>query len=534
MGHQIRQFARKVRTVSTGLYLSVCLALGSLPSSVTDFGSASVNGSGNNLTVSFSLSGVTAKPTSLIGGVDFTTGALSCNTNFTACSAVVTFLPRTPGLKQDALQLKASNGTVVASAFLHGIGTAPLLGLLPATISTLAGNGRWNYVNGAATAASFRGPQGLAVDLHGNVFIADSINQVVRKFSLATGVVSTVAGNGNPGFSGDGGAALSATLNTPTAVAIDAAGNIFIADQGNALVRRVDAVSSFITTIAGGGNILSDGVQATAAALSGPNNIAVDINGDVYIADSFHNLVRKVKAATGVISTFAGGGSAAGSDGVGDGGPATAAQLTNPTGLAFDSAGNLYIADTGHSMVRMVSSTTGEITAVAGTGAYGNSGDGSLAVNATLGSPTGIRLDAAGSIYIADSGMQQVRLVDSSNGVIATLAGNGTGAYSGDGSYSTSASLNAPQRCCSGLLRQHPDCRFCEQCHSQSHSDTADLEFSIYPCDADQLAGRCHTRQLWQCKFDAVRADSHGTVSAESIRRSRLYRRYSACARRQL
>ena len=170
----------------------------------------------------------------------------------------------------------------------------------------------------------------------------------------------------------------------------------------------------------------------------------VDVAGNLYISDSFHNLVRKVTVATGLITTVAGGGTSSGADGYGDGDSATAAGLNNPNGLALDSAGNLYIADTGDCMIRRVTASTAVITAVAGTGASGYLGDGGLATSANLHSPTGIRIDAGGNLYIADAGANVIRFVNESSNIISTIAGNAAASHSGDGGVADSASLNSP------------------------------------------------------------------------------------------
>jgi hypothetical protein len=188
--------------------------MAAVPSLVQSFGSATVNGNGIASSVVFSLTGVSSIPSATIGGVDFTSGSLSCSQTYSICTALVTFLPRSAGLKQDALSLKTSSGTLIASAYLNGIGTGPALRAFPAGISTLAGNGNWNYVNGSATTASFRNPQGVAVDLAGDVYVADSVNQVVRKITAGTAVVSTIAGTGASGYSGDGGLATISSLRT--------------------------------------------------------------------------------------------------------------------------------------------------------------------------------------------------------------------------------------------------------------------------------------------------------------------------------
>ncbi len=425
-----------------GLWLVALLADGSAPSLVQDFGSAAVNGSGNQISLSFSLKNVVATPKILIGGIDFSTGSLTCNNSLSTCSAAVTFAPRSAGLKQDALVLTDGKGNVLASASLHGMGVAPSLRVLPATISTYAGSGSWGYFDGQATFATFRNPQGLTMDLAGNVFVADSLNQVIRKVS-PSGLVSTIAGTGSAGYSGDGGLATNATLNTPTGITMDAAGDLFIADQGNSLIRRVDAVSGLITTVAGGGNSTANGVTATSAELSGPNAVAVDTAGNLFIADTFHNLVREVAASTGLMTTVAGGGTQSLPD-FGNGGKATSAQLDNPAGIALDSTGAVYISDTGHSMVRRVDPASGIITQVAGTGVYGSSGDGGPARSALLASPQGLRLDANNNLYIADMGADLVRFVNSATGQISTIVGNGTQGRSGDGGVAASAALSSP------------------------------------------------------------------------------------------
>jgi hypothetical protein len=441
---KIPRWLRLARCVYLGLSVLSGLSYAAAPSLVQNLGSATVNGSATSATINFTLSGLTTTPTESIGGIDFTSSALSCNAGNTTCSATITFAPQFAGLRQDALILKDGSGNLVAAAFLYGIGTGPALAAFPATISTLAGNGSLGYVNGAAAAASFRNPQGLAVDLRGDIYVADSLNQVIRKIAAGTQIVSTFAGTGASGYSGDGGPALAATLNSPTGVAVDAAGNLFIADQGNYLVRRVDAVSGIITTVAGGGGSVANGVPATAAALSGPNDVAVDTAANLYIADSYHNLVRMVTVATGLINTIAGGGIATGNDGLGDGGLATAAQLSNPTGLTLDGSGNLFIADTGHRMIRRVDAVSGIITVVAGNGSDGTLGDGGFAIDAQLGSPTGVRADAAGNLYLADFAEHTIRFVSAESGIISSLAGNGAAAYTGDGGIATSASLNSP------------------------------------------------------------------------------------------
>ena len=292
---------------------------------------------------------------------------------------------------------------------------------------------------GPATSASLNFPSGLAVDGSGNLYISDSFNYRVRRVDAATGVITTVAGDGIRGFSGDGGPATSASLNVPWGVAVDTSGNVYIADRDNHRVRRVDAATGVITTVAGG--FVGDGGPATSSSLNSPAGIALDASGNLYIADSAHHRVRLVDGATGTITTVAGTTSTGFS---GDGGPATTANLNSPQGVAVDGSGNLYISDTFNHRVRRVDAATGVITTVAGDGASGFSGDGGTATSASLKFPRGLAVDAAGNLLIADEN-HRVRRVDASSGIITTVAGNGTSGFSDDGGPATSASLNLPR-----------------------------------------------------------------------------------------
>src|SRR5271157_3160449 len=303
------------------------------------------------------------------------------------------------------------------------------------TIATVGGNGVFSYSGdgGPATSGSLNSPMGVALDSAGNLYIADSANNRVRKVS--GGTITTVAGSGTLGFAGDGGPATSASLWGPSAVAVDSAGNLYIADYGNNRIRKVTAGT--ITTVAGNGygGYSGDGGPATSALLYGPEGLALDSAGNLYIADTYNNRIRRVSGGT--ITTVAGNGNQGSS---GDGGPATSASLTLPSGVAVDSAANLYIADAGNGRVRKVS--WGTITTVAGNGALAFSGDGGPATSASLYTPEGVALDSAGNLYIADLGHNRIRRV--SGGTITTAAGNGNQSFSGDGGPATSASLNRP------------------------------------------------------------------------------------------
>ena len=281
----------------------------------------------------------------------------------------------------------------------------------------------------------------------GNVYIADSNSARVRKVSPG-GTISTFAGTGTPGFSGDGGPATSAKLAFPGGVAVDGKGNVYIAEGGR--VRKVSRGGT-ITTIAGTGKLggsSGNGGPATKARLDAPDGVAVDGQGNVYIVESnpqhdgdpVSGIVRKVNRR-GTITRFAGTGR--GGLGLsGDGGPATSAQLRYVEGVAVDGQGNVYIADRGSARVRKVS-RGGTITTIAGTGDYGFSGDGGPATSARLDSPHGVAVDGKGNLYIADLGNQRVRKV-SRGGTITTIAGTGNYGFSGDGGPATSARLYNP------------------------------------------------------------------------------------------
>ena len=280
-------------------------------------------------------------------------------------------------------------------------------------------------------------------DLYTTGAIEDDGGVRVRKFEAATGLITTVAGTGEYGYSGDGGPATQARLSFPFDLAIDGAGNLYIADRANERVRKVEAATGLITTVAGTGEwgYSGDGGAATEANLAFPLGLAVDGSGNLYIADSDNSRVRKVEAATGLITTVAGTGEWGYS---GDGGAATEANLAFPLGLAVDGSGNLYIADSDNSRVRKVEAATGLITTVAGTGEWGYSGDGGPAIQAQLSFPVDLAIDGSGSLYIADQYNHRVRKVEATTGLITTVAGTGAEGYNGDGGPATQAQLGLP------------------------------------------------------------------------------------------
>jgi sugar lactone lactonase YvrE len=313
------------------------------------------------------------------------------------------------------------------------------------TITTVAGNGAQSYSGdgGPATSAALNLPRGVAIDAAGNLYVADASNHRIRRVAAGTGIITTVAGGAGYGYSDDGGPATGASLFYPHDVAVDSAGNLYIADIENSRVRRVDGTTGVITTVAGTGSAgySGDGGMATAARLNAPEGVAVDRNGHVYIADMVEQRVRRVDLQTGMITTVAGNGTAGY---CGDGGPATSANLWGAVALAVGTDGSLYIGDSANHRVRRVDPTTGAITTIAGNGIAGFSGDGGPATSASLMGPHGVAVDPTGGLYIADNGNGRVRRVDLQTGVIATIAGNGVGGYVGDGGPATDASFQGP------------------------------------------------------------------------------------------
>ena len=320
-------------------------------------------------------------------------------------------------------------------------------------ISTVAG-GDGGFISsgdgGPATAAELNATA-VAVDPAGNLYIADECNGTIRKVTATTGIISTVAGNNAIVTAGMADRRSAPNSTDLIGVAVDAAGNLYIADTANSLIRAVAPGTGVIRTVAGhyapyGPINLTDGIPAAQSSLALPSGIALDSSGNLYIADSQECRVRKVAAATGTITTIAGGATNAGgfpNGNTGDGGPATSAQLNGPSGVAVDAAGNVFIADTYNMVIRGVSAATGMINRIAG-GSVGYVGDGGPAILAGLKMPTGVALDSAGNLYIADQGNNAVRKVTAATSIITTIAGNGVAGYSGDGGPAARAQLNQP------------------------------------------------------------------------------------------
>ena len=371
-----------------------------------------------NVTVTAQAAGTVAKVEVLtlgVTGLDFAkgAGALTCeNANLAAgatCLESVTFTPAAPGLRIGAVVLLDSNSNVLGTTYIYGTGQGGLGVLVPGNVLGVAGNGTYHgpVLDGnLAPLASLDQPTSVTLDGAGNMYIADSGHDRIRKVTASTGIISTIADSGGlPGYSGDNGPATGATLSTPSGVALDGAGNLYIADTGNNVVRKIAASTGIITTVAGNGapgspaNV-GDGGPATSAELNQPEGVTVDASGNLYIADTFNHRIRRVDAVSGIITTVAGNGTTDPVTGVGgysgDGGPATGAELNEPYAVAFDANGNMYIPDSLNNRVRMVTAASGIVTATCAC-------------------------------------------------KISTFAGNGTSGYGGDGGAAISATLFSPE-----------------------------------------------------------------------------------------
>jgi len=349
-------------------------------------------------------------------------------------------------LDENGAPLASGQKRIISNGIVGGATRSIQVHISPGMITAYAGTGTAGFQGdgGAASAARLSNPEGVSAAANGDLYIADTGNDVIRKVNVLTGVISTVAGTGSSGYAGDGGQATAAKLRAPEDVFIAADGDLYIADTGNHAVRKVSAATGVITTVAGSGPAGSsgDGGPATSAKLHSPSGIAVAANGNLYFGDTANDKIRMVTAATGIITTFAGTGTAGY---LGDGGAATSARLRSPEGVALAANGDLYIADTGNHAIRRVSAATGNISTYAGTGTAGFLGDGGAATSARLSSPQEISFNSAGDLFIADSGNNRIRRVQAASGTITTIAGTGTAGGTGDGGPATTARLNSPR-----------------------------------------------------------------------------------------
>ena len=366
------------------------------------------------------------------------------------CTVSVSFAPKYPGPRLGAVVLIADDGHVMATQYLSGFGTGALSVMVPGQINTVAGDGC--LTDGScpssggtlATQSALKLPLGETTDATGILYVSDTGGNRIRKVDLAGNITTIANSSGVAGLSGDGGSAVFAEINQPSAIAVDGAGNIIFADTGNNAIRKIDGVTGKISTIAGNlgsAGYSGDGNPAVSALLSSPQGLAIDSTGNLYIADTGNDCIREVSLSTQLIKTVAGNGSAGFS---GDGGAAVSAQFDQPWGIAVDANGNLYVADFGNNRIRKIDIATGTVTTIAGNGNSSFSGDGGAATAATLNGPAGVAVDNAGNLYIADSENNAVRKVNGTSGLITTVAGNGTALFGGDGFSATLAGLYKP------------------------------------------------------------------------------------------
>jgi hypothetical protein len=315
-------------------------------------------------------------------------------------------------------------------------------------ITTWTGNstGAYSGDGGLADLAQVSHPYGIYYGNTGNFYIADQGNYAIRKINASTGIITTIAGNGTPGYSGDAGAATLAQLGSLYGIYMDTANNIYLTDGTNSVVREINAITGIITTIAGNGTTgySGDGGAATNAALGQPEGLCI-VSNNLYITDHQENCIRKVNMTSGVITTIAGNGSAGYT---GDGGPASSCTVFFPSALCADSMGDLIFADEQNSVIRKISSATGIISTICGNNIYGFSGNGGPATNASLGYVQGICLDQYGNIYITDA-YGSCRKITVSTGTINIVAGSETiDGFGGDGGAATAGLLNDPTGVC--------------------------------------------------------------------------------------
>lgn len=300
-------------------------------------------------------------------------------------------------------------------------------------IQTFVGTGEKGYTGdgGPAASALLSEPFMCAFDAQGNLFLAEATNHCVRKVDKATGIITTVAGTGSEGYSGDGGPATKATFNQPYSLQIDGNGDIYIVDRLNSVIRKVDGVTGIITTVAGTGvaGYGGDGGPGTAAQLKEPNDCFLDGLGGLLIADIQDQRIRRLNLSNGIINTFAGNGQ---KERTGDGGPAIEAGILGARAVCNDGQGNTYISEREGNGVRKIDST-GRMSTIAGTGEGGYTGDGGPALTSTWGAPKALRCDQQGNILVVDTENHAIRKIDVSTGIVTTVAGGHKGEEGDDG-----------------------------------------------------------------------------------------------------
>jgi hypothetical protein len=389
----------------------------------------------------------------------------------TACVVAFTFTPAYPGRRFGAILVEDSSGNILDRAFVSGLGLGPVLQFQPGITSTIAGSGVTCAGSscgsgGAASSIKLRDSNSIVLDAAGNTYIADIGSSVIWKIT-PSGAATIIAGQENSvctsptSACGDNGPATSAQLNSPSKLAIDGAGNLYISDKGDNRIRVVNLNSGVISAFAGTGAVCStpsgacgDGGAASSAYLTSPDGLDFDAIGNVYIGDTNDYKIRKVNMSNGVISTIAGTGVQCAGGTCGDGGQATVAQLDYPNELHIDAVGNMYIPDSTMNRVRKINMTTGIISNVAGSGTACSTptaacGDGGQATSAQMGPVWGIALDPASNLYITDYNDNKIRFVNATSGIINTVIGTGSSCASptgtcGDGSTGTAANIGGP------------------------------------------------------------------------------------------
>lgn len=443
-----------------------------------------------------------------------TCGAGASVTSGGSCTFTVQFKPTGVGARRGAVVLADGSGVVLGSKELFGRGVGPLAVMIPAKIDTVAGNGTWLYrslyENEPATSSPLFLPAGVAVDAQGNVFISDSSNNRIRRVDGTTKLIVTIAGDGNPGFARDGFPATVAQISNPAGLVLNGAGDLYIADSGNHAVRKLEAATGKLVTVAGQlgtPGFSGDGQAANLSTLNSPESVALDADGNLYIADMGNDVIRRIDAATGKISTFAGKPGIAGY--AGDGGAATDANLNMPWGVATDEQGNLYIADLGNSMIRKVTGTT--ISTIAGTGhAEYDPTLGLLGTQTNLKDPAAVMVDPAGNVYIADSGHNRVVKMDGVTKRISLAAGAATHLDVEDNAPATLSGIYGPYALA-------PDAQGNVYIADIFHHRIRILENSLSSFKMDPIrVGRTSAAQLQTIENDGT-ADLHWTAISPDV-----------------